>query len=104
IMNILALLAGTLCVLSNGKLTNCTATTEALVKLQPAAESRRLGWTSDDGKRPAMAMVPANAETLDLGKLRNIALRVAGDPTRGWPAEVRIGFAREIAYTLPAKN
>jgi len=103
-MNILALLAGTLCVLSNGKLTNCTSTTEALIKLQPAAESRRLVWTSDDGKRLAVAMVPANAETFDLGKLRDVALRIAGDPARGWPADVRIGFGRDITITLPAKS
>src|ERR1043165_922259 len=72
-MNILALLAGTLCVLSHGKLTNCTPTTEALIKLQPAAESRRVVWTSDDGKRLAMATVAANAETLAPGKLTTIS-------------------------------
>jgi len=33
----------------------------ALLHLQPAAESRRVVWTSDDGKRLAVAMVPANA-------------------------------------------
>ena len=103
-MNILALLAGTLCVLSNGKLTNCTPTTEALIKLQPAAESRRLVWTSDDGKRLAVAMVPANAEALDLGKLRDVALRIAGDPARGWPADVRVRFGRDAVVTLPAKS
>src|SRR4029077_5765345 len=104
IMNILALLAGTLCVLSNGKLTNCTSTTETLIKLQPAAESRRLVWTSDDGKRLAVTMVPANAESLDLGKLRDVALRIAGDPARGWPAAVRVGFGRDVTITLPAKS
>src|SRR3954454_6386840 len=104
IMNILALLAGTLCVLSNGKLTDCTATAEALIKLRPAAESRRLVWTSGDGKRLAMAMVPARAETFDLGKLRDAALRVAGDRARGWPADVRIGFGRGVAYALPSKS
>lgn len=103
-MNILALLAGTLCVLSNGKLTNCTATEGALVHFQPAAESRRLVWTSDDGKRVAVGMVPAKAETMDLGKLRDVALRVTGDPARGWPVDVRIGFGRDVVYTVPAKS
>lgn len=103
-MNILALLAGTLCVLSNGKLTNCTSTEGTLIHLQPAAESRRLVWTSDDGKRLAVAMVPANAETFDLGKLRDVSLRVAGDPSRGWPAELRIGLGRDVAYSVPARS
>ena len=103
-IDILALLAGTLCVLSNGKLTNCTPTTEALIKLQPAVEARRLVWTSDDGKRLAMAMVPVSAETLDLGKLRDVTLHVSGDPTRRWPADVRIGFGRDGVVTVPAKS
>src|ERR1043165_1217950 len=103
-MNILALLAGTLCVLSNGKLTNCTPTTEALIKLQPAAESRRVVWTSDDGKRPARGTGVAEAATLDLGKLRDVAVRVSGDPSRGWPADVHIGFGRDFVYTLPTKR
>ena len=103
-MNILALLAGTLCVLSNGKLTNCTATTEALIKLPPAAESRRVVWTSDDGKRMAFATLAKNAEAFDLGKLRDVALRIGGDPARGWSADVRIGFGGDAVVTLPAKS
>src|SRR4051794_15760344 len=74
IMNILALLAGPLCFLSNEKQINCTATTEALIKLPAAAESRRVVWTSDDGKRLAVATVAANAESLDLSKLRDVTL------------------------------
>lgn len=85
-------------------MTNCTPTTEALIKLQPAAESRRVVWTSDDGKRLAVATVAANVETLDLGKLRDVAVRVSGDPSRGWPADVRIGFGRDAVVTLPAKS
>jgi Carboxypeptidase regulatory-like domain len=103
IMNILALLAGTLCVLSNGKLTNCTPTTGALIKLQPAAESRRVVWTSDDGKRLAVAWIAPNADVLDLGKLDEIALRISGDPQRGWPADLRI-VDRNFTVTVPAKN
>jgi len=104
-MNILALLAGTLCVLSsNGKLTDCAPTADTLLKLKPAAESRRLVWTSDDGKRMAIAMVPANAPSLDLGKLRDVALRIDGDPARAWPVDVRLGFGRNVAVTLPAKS
>src|SRR6266542_2444432 len=87
IMNILALLAGTLCVLSNEKLTNCTATEGALLHLQPAAESQRVVWTSDDGKRLAVAWIPPDADVLDLGKLDEVALRISGDPRRGWPAD-----------------
>lgn len=67
-------------------------------------ESRRLVWTSDDGKRLAVAMVPASAETLDLGKLRDVTLHVAGDATRGLPADVRIGFGRDAIVTVPAKS
>src|SRR3954454_14584930 len=104
IMNILALLAGTLCVLSNGKLTNCTPTTEALIKLQPAAESRRVVWTSDDGKRIAVATLAANVESFDLGKLRDVTLRVSGDAARAWPMDVRIGFGRDAVVTVPAKS
>jgi hypothetical protein len=104
-MNILALVAGTLCVLSaNGKLIDCAPTTETLLKLKPAAESRRLVWTSVDGKRMAIAMVPASAPSLDLGKLRDVALRINGDPARAWPVDVRLGFGRDAAVTLPAKS
>jgi hypothetical protein len=103
-MNILALLAGTLCVLSNGKQINCTATTEALIKLPAAAESRRLVWTSEDGKRLALATVAANAETFDLSKLRDVTLRVSGDAARVWPVDVRIGFGRDAVVTIPAKS
>lgn len=103
-MNILALLAGTLCVLSNGKPTNCTPTTEALIKLQPVAESRRVVWTSDDGKRIAVATLAANVESFDLGKLRDVTLRVSGEAARAWPVDVRIGFGRDAVVTVPAKS
>jgi hypothetical protein len=103
-MNILALLAGTLCVLSNGKQINCTATTEALIKLPAAAESRRLVWTSEDGKRLAVATVAANAGTLDLSKLRDVTLRVSGDAARVWPVDVHIGFGGGAVVTIPAKS
>src|ERR1043165_6251075 len=105
-MNILALVAGTLCALSsNGKLIDCTSTTDTLLKLKPDAESRRLVWASDDGKRMAVAMVPANAPSLDLGKLRDVALQLSGDPARGWPVDVRIAFGRNAAaVALPDRQ
>jgi hypothetical protein len=101
---------GTLCFLSGGKLVGCVGTSGTTLHAAPAETARPFVWTSDDGSRVAVGRLDAKGDTIDLAakQWHNAALRVAGDPSHGWPLETTFRVTTpehdEWSWPLPAKT
>ena len=96
-MNIL-LLAATLCF---G--TDCRAVDGTKFAIKPAEQSRAFVWTSTDGKSVVFGTAAAKATEIDVGAndLRDVALSVRGNASRGWPAETTIAIQTSPTSKAP---
>src|SRR5947209_15825624 len=74
--------------------TDCTPATGSTFDVKPADIERRFVWTSSDGSRFILGMLPAKATSVDLQQkdAHNVALTVRGDVQRGWPVETRFAI------------
>jgi len=86
----------------------CVATSEEVIDIEPADAVRQFVWTSSDGKRIAAGELAPKETTIDLAAKwwREVALRISGDPSRGWPLETRFELTRRDktswTWSLPA--
>lgn len=86
---------------------SCTSTTGTAVPVAPSDTERLFVWTSDDQATAHLGVVAAKATQADLdpAPLATLSLSIAGDVSRGWPADVAMNFRgkEQWVWTLDAK-
>jgi Carboxypeptidase regulatory-like domain len=71
---------------------DCTSVSGTQLDVAPATTPRHFTWRADDGSRIVLGILDANAKSVDLAakEWREVALRIAGEPRRAWPVDVRL--------------
>jgi Carboxypeptidase regulatory-like domain len=91
-----------------GPMKECTSVTGRTFAVTAADRDRLFVWTNADGATAQVGVIPAKAESIDLGagSLSNVRLTIAGDRSRGWPADVELTLGtreQQWTWTVAAK-
>lgn len=98
---------GTLCILEkDGQ--QCSAVEGKTVAVAATDAARRFVWSSADGKRMLLGVIPPRATAISIEEkgLSQAALGIDGDRRRGWPAAAHVTLqngGEEWAFPIDAK-